>query len=587
VRILLMGNPNVGKSAVFAHLTGVDVVASNYPGTTVECSRGHLILPGGRAELIDVPGTYSLYGSCPAEDLALALLPTADLVINVVDASNLGRNLSLTLQLLEMGTPVVVLLNLWDEARRKGKYINESTSIRPGWRNAWVSPWSQPSLWPVGDWIGASAVSQRPSPGPPPNAAWRNAGPWRDGLRERCRYPPGWSPGRWNGWRILPCARFAGCWWLSSPCRPSSGPSFSLLYQPFLLRLSTLLGGSGPLHDLLLGPVSGPFIDFESSLGLLSTGVYVPLGLVLPYVASFYLVLGLLEDVGYLPRIAVLCDRALQKLGLSGYASIPLMLGVGCNVPGVLATRTLSSRRERSIACVMLAICTPCTAQLALILALVGRWGPSYLAVTFTALFALAACLGRAADHILPGAAPVLLMEIPPFRRPSPRAQVKKLSMRLRGFIHEGVPYVLAGILLMNLLDALGLVEAAGRFLRPVFVQLWGLPEQAVSALFIGLLRKDAAMVLLQPLRLTPLQTVVASVVLTVYFPCAATVGVLLRELGLRSLLRAALVMAACALAVGTGLRCLLSQGWDPALTAGALLATGLFLLYPERGRRP
>ena len=164
-------------------------------------------------------------------------------------------------------------------------------------------------------------------------------------------------------------------------------PLFNTLWAPVLLRLSDLLGGTGFLHAILVGKLIGGEVNFLESFGLLSSGLYVPLAMVLPYIISFYLVLGLLEDIGYLPRLGVLMDTIMHRLGLHGYAIIPTLLGLGCNVPAILATRILESKRERFIAATLISIAVPCAALQAMIFGLVGQHGIQYVAMVYGTLF--------------------------------------------------------------------------------------------------------------------------------------------------------------------------------------------------------
>jgi len=595
VRFLLMGNPNVGKSVIFSQLTGLNVVASNYPGTTVEYSVGRLDFGALSTELVDVPGTYSLEGSCEAERVALTLLPSADLVINVVDSTNLERNLNLTLQLLGRGVPTMILLNLWDEAGRRGIHIDaqelEEYLGVPVIRTVGISGKGLAEcLRRVPD-----AVSGQLRP-LTPDERWREIGQivarvqtlsqdsysLVDRLQDASLHP---VYGTLMALGIL-SGVFRGVLYMGETIISHvSLPLFSTLVQPLLLALSSFLGGSGTVHDLLVGSLHGGAIDFERSMGLLSTGLYVPLGIVLPYIISFYLVLGLLEDIGYLPRLSILVDRVMHKVGLHGYSIIPMILGAGCNVPGILATRNLGSRRERFIAATLLALAVPCMAQLAMIFVLVGRCGGAYLAVVLAALFAIWLTAGLLADRWCGGYTPSLLIELPPYRLPSLAAQLKKLWMRARAFIMEGVPYVLGGMLLINLLDTFGLIRALGALLQPLFVRCWGLPPETVAALIVGLLRKDAAVVLLEALPLTSAQIVTAAVVLTVFFPCAATFGVLVRELGFRDAGKTLAVMLVTALISGTLLHLLLDRWLAPGILAPCLVGFPLAAAVLVRGR--
>jgi len=149
-------------------------------------------------------------------------------------------------------------------------------------------------------------------------------------------------------------------------------PAFENTWRPVVTKISQALGGEGLVHYILIGNLINGEIDFGLSFGLLTTGLYIPIVAVLPYIFSFYLMLGILEDFGYLPRLAVLVDNLMHKLGLHGYAIISMILGLGCNVPGALATRLLENRREKFIASTLMAIAVPCMAQIAVIVGHVG-----------------------------------------------------------------------------------------------------------------------------------------------------------------------------------------------------------------------
>jgi ferrous iron transport protein B len=286
-------------------------------------------------------------------------------------------------------------------------------------------------------------------------------------------------------------------------------------------RLSSLLGGEGILHDILVGKLTEGEIDFGESFGLLTTGLYVPLGAVLPYVFAFYIVLSFLEDSGYLPRLAVLVDSLMHRLGLHGMSIIPMLLGLGCNVPGALSTRILESKRQRFIAATLMAIAVPCMALQAMVIGLAGEHGALALAIIFGTLFIVWLGLGFALNKLWKGESPELLIDIPPYRIPYFRGLAKKIWIRLLWFLREAVPWVLCGVFLANVLYTL------------------------------GFLRKDVAVGMLKPLALSFEQVVVASVVLGMYFPCVATFTVLLKEFGLYDMFKAASIMIISALLVG------------------------------------
>jgi len=328
-------------------------------------------------------------------------------------------------------------------------------------------------------------------------------------------------------------------------------PLFNNLWAPVVLKLSYLMGGGGFFHNIVVGKVTGEEVNFVESFGLLTSGLYVPFAMVLPYIVSFYLALGLLEDTGYLPRLAVLMDTIMHRFGLHGYAIIPTLLGFGCNVPAVLATRILESKRERFIAATLISIAVPCAALQAMIFGLVGAQGGQYVAIVYGTLLVVWVILGFILNRVIRGFSPELLIEIPPYRLPPWRTVLQKLWMRVYGFLAEAVPIILGAILVINILYLVGVFDAIANFTAPVVTGLLGLPKESVTALAIGFLRKDVALGMLAPLALSAKQLVVGSVVLAMFFPCIATFVVFLRELGVINMLKSAGIMISVALLVG------------------------------------
>ena len=561
MKILLMGNPNVGKSVIFSRLTGVQVIASNYPGTTVSYTQGFIKLGEETAEIIDVPGTYTLEPTSDAEEIASKMLNTGDLVINVVDATNLERNLYLTFQLLERNIPMVVALNMWDDTEHQGIHIDLSQL------QELLGVPVIPTVAVTGQGIKelVTAISRATSPDMPLRShdeRWAAVGSiveqvqrvthrhhtWLERLGDASVRP---VTGGIIALAVLAIAflviRFIG----ESLIGYALDPLFENLWAPVMLRFSDFLGGTGFLHDILIGQLIGGEVNFVESFGLLTTGLYVPFAMVLPYILSFYLILGLLEDVGYLPRLAVLMDTIMHRLGLHGYAIIPTMLGLGCNVPAVLATRILESRRERFIAATLISIAIPCAALQAMIIGLVGHHGGQYVAIVYGTLFIVWIILGFILNRVARGFSPELLIEIPHYRLPPWKTIMQKLWMRVYGFLREAIPIILAAVLVINILLVFGVFDAIASFAAPVVTTVLGLPKEAVTALIIGFLRKDVALGMLAPLALTAEQLVIGSVVLAMFFPCIATFVVILRELGVKNMLKATGVMIVSALAVG------------------------------------
>jgi ferrous iron transport protein B len=328
-------------------------------------------------------------------------------------------------------------------------------------------------------------------------------------------------------------------------------PLFYNLWAPLMMKLSVALGSGGFWHDMLIGNLIDGEIHFFESMGVLTTGLFIPLGAVLPYILSFYLILGLLEDVGYLPRLAVLLDNLMHRMGLHGYAIIPTMLGLGCCVPAIMATRILESRRERFIAATLISIAIPCAASQAMIIGLVGAQGGQYVAMVYGTLFAVWLVLGFILNRTVRGFSPELLIEIPPYRLPSWRGVLTKLWMRTYGFLREALPIILIAIFVIGILYTLGVFDFIANLTAPVVSGLFGLPKEGVVAIMVGFLRKDVAIGLLSPLALSAGQLVVGCVVLTMFFPCIAAFVVLARELGIRGLLMAIGIMMAATIIVG------------------------------------
>ncbi|MCM8783917.1 MAG: ferrous iron transporter B [Candidatus Omnitrophica bacterium] len=561
-KILLMGNPNVGKSAIFSRLTGARVVISNYPGTTVEFTQGKMKVGEEIFMVIDAPGTYTLEPTSKAEEIAVEMLKGGDTVINVVDATNLERNLYLTLQLLEREIPIVVALNMWDDTKHRGIEIDISRL------EEMLGVPVVPTCGLTGEGIKKliSRVSEAKIPKfkfSSDKERWETVGKiissvqkithrhhsFLDNLEDFSIKPLTGIP--------LSFGVIYVTFWIirflsEGLIRYLFDPIFQNFWLPLMNKLSIFLKEGNFLHTVLIGNLVEGKISFGSSLGVLTTALYVPLAMVLPYILSFYLLLGLWEDFGYLPRLAVLVDNLMHRIGLHGYAIVSFILGLGCNVPGALAIRLLEGRREKFIAATLMAIAVPCMAQIAMIIGLVGKRGGEYVVLIFAILFLLLIIKGLILNKFLKGTSPELLLEIPPYRIPQTKAVVKKLWMRIFIFIHEAVPLVLLGIFFINLLYAFKIIEFLAKLFSPLLIGLWGVPKETISALLVGFLRKDVAVGMLAPLNLTTKELVISSTVLAVYFPCIATFFVLVRELGIKDTLKATLIMLSTALFLGT-----------------------------------
>ena len=561
MRVLLMGNPNVGKSALFSRITGTKAVVSNYAGTTVGFTKGSMKLGAEEVEVIDVPGTYTLEPTSKAEEVAAEMLLEGDVVINVVDATNLERNLYLTLELLEKGIPMIVALNLWDDTKHRGinidaaklesllgvpvvptvavsgQGIKELVEHIPEARPVKLAPRSKDERWAAvgGIVIEAQTLSHRHHT-------------WLERLQDASLKPRTGIP---IAILALAAAFFAVRGVGEGFINYIADPLFHRLWEPVMMRLSDALGGSGFWHDVLVGRLIDGALDFEQSMGVLTTGLYIEFGIVLPYILVFYLALGLMEDIGYLPRLAVLLDSVMHRLGMHGYAIIPSMLGMGCAVPALMATRILESKRERFIAATLICIAIPCAASQAMIFGLVGAEGWQYVLIVFVVLFLVWLAMGFILNRSVKGFSPELLIEIPPYRLPSLRSVSTKLWIRVWGFLKEALPIIMGAIFVVSILYYLGVFDAIAGFAAPLVSGIFGLPREAVVAIIVGFMRKDIAIGMLAPLGLTAGQLVVGSVVLTMFFPCIAAFVMFAKELGLKKLLAALGIMIVATIIVG------------------------------------
>jgi ferrous iron transport protein B len=612
--ILLVGQPNVGKSVLFSRMTGIRTIVSNYPGTTVGYTQGRMRFANDNYDVVDAPGTYSLEPLDDAAKVAVDLIDDAKRIINVVDATHLERHLTLTMELLAQGKPMVIALNMSDEARHKGIEID----VRKLAERLGVPV--IPTVAKTGEGIkrlilaalaldiddskegsvtGVLRVTGGVTDHPhiahhplgnhtkghkhiPEQTVWRRVGEVVDDVQtlhdhhhtfgqrlEDASVHPVW--GGLVAIAVLAVSfilirmigefligggiGIVGNPWVELPF--GTEKLFDVAWKPVMMKLSGLLGQGSFLHNLFIGQLIGGQIDFMQSFGILTSGLFIPLGAVLPYIVSFYFVLGILEDTGYLPRLAVFLDNVMHRLGLHGYAIIPTLLGLGCNVPGVMATRILETKRQRFITATLISIAVPCAALQAMIIGLVGERGLWPVALIYGILFVVWIGIGLILRFTSKEFRPELLIEIPPYRAPSWRALGSKLWMRVVGFLKEALPVVLGAVVVVNLLYQFNVFEYVARATAPVVSFLWGLPKEAIVPLLVGILRKDVAIGMFAPLNLTIKQLVIGSVVLSMFFPCIATFVILFRELGLKDALKSIGIMLAAVIVVGAAINLL------------------------------
>jgi ferrous iron transport protein B len=308
-----------------------------------------------------------------------------------------------------------------------------------------------------------------------------------------------------------------------------------------------LAGRTG--NDLVSGITKGISLSIEAMLAL-----------VIPYILVFYVMLSVLEDTGYLVRVVSLLDGVMHRLGLHGRAVIPMVVGFGCNVPAILATRAMGSKRERLILAVLITIAVPCSAQTAIIIGSVGKFaGPWWALLIYVILMMTLVVLGLALHKLIKFEPTGMCVEIPDMRWPSAKQTVLKTYIRLKEFLTIAFPLLLAGSVVLETLLAYDVLQALLGPVEPFMTVVLGLPAFAAVALVFGILRKEMALQMLMILAgtsdlaavLTNHQMFVFALVMAVFMPCLAAFAVMLKEFGPKSTLAVAGASISLALAMG------------------------------------
>lgn len=663
--IALAGNPNVGKSCVFNQLTGLSVVTANYPGKTVELNIGVTTHNGLKIGVIDLPGTYAI--SAFSDDQLVArrgvLEGKPDVVVVIVDACNLQRNLYMVLQFLELGIPLVVGLNLIDCAAKLGLKINhEKLSEQLGVpvvptvavRGEGIKELIQKAVDLAQGRLKANGLKivydndvekavqslegeiSRYMTEIPYNLSSRtlavqllegdsefiklvSEGWNEESAQQQKRWQHRWRGLKPNRQKILQLSSFLAKQIEEKHGEPTGTQIARKRYdlaksitdsvsitvkQPVLLSeklkhysvapytgiplMITVLASVFAFIFLVGGLLSemvnsfwslliSPFLKGAVSLLLqnqtlskialwgVDAGVLAWLSVGVPYILTFYIVLSLLEDTGYLNSVAFLTDNMMHKVGLHGRAIIPILTGAGCNVPAIMGTRVLTTKRERILACTLIVL-VPCSARIAVILGAVANFlGWVYAALIIGFEILLIALVGWGLHRLLPGESSGLVMEMFPFRVPSASAIVKKTWFRFKDFAFMAFPIVVLGSFAMGALYETKYLWTIAAPLEPAVSGLLGLPAVAGITLILGVLRKELTLELLVALAIvqygstaqnllvfmSPLQIIVFALVVTIYIPCVATVAVLGKELGWRNAFFIMMFTIALALIVG------------------------------------
>jgi ferrous iron transport protein B len=327
------------------------------------------------------------------------------------------------------------------------------------------------------------------------------------------------------------------------------------------------------LNPMVTGWVSRalpiPFlVDFlVGEYGLWTMGMTYALALILPIVTTFFLAFGLMEDSGYLPRLAALSNRLFQALGLNGKAVLPMVLGLGCVTMATVTTRVLDSKRERLLVTLLLALAVPCSAQLGVVMGMLAGVSLTAAAIWAGVVFAVMIAVGWLAARFMPGSRTPLLVELPPLRWPQASNVLVKTLARLEWYVKEVVPLFLAGAALMFALDKTGLLGWLNRLGEPLVSGWLGLPPQASSAFLMGFLRRDfgaTGLFLMESQGLmNPLQVVVAMVTITLFIPCIASLMMIAKERGWKTAVSMFALIIPLAFLIGGLLnRVLLFAGW-------------------------
>lgn len=576
--IVLAGNPNVGKSVLFSRLSKVYAAASNFPGTTVDLLETEY--EGGK--LIDSPGVYGVSDMSTEEQVTRDVLLRADYVINVLDATHLERDLFFTRQLIDLGLPVIVFINMMDEARDRGVIIDRDLlSDLLGVPVVAGSAATGENVDELKELIesatqghamkrlkehfaqlreqGSEATQAQITLALEGDATIANQAGLVELLdlneqeaiyqdrRERVNDIVGHIVSHTTqgaNWRAKLSALMI---------QPLTGIPM-LVVMMFILWAVVGQGVGSYVVGFLEGNIMNgywvPFVQhIITSIGIAKGSIpyeylagefglitMVPsyiIGVIFPLVTAFYIMLALLEDSGYLPRIAVLADKMLSRFGLNGRAVIPLIMGFGCVTMGTLTTRVLTSKRERMITTALMAIAVPCTAQTAAITAMMGRTPIIYSAIFVVFLLAVFALVGTALNKLMPGQSTDLLIDMPPLRSPKAKNVWDKTYHKVIGFTKEIFLFFAAGSLIIVTLQVTGALQWIIGVAAPLVVGWLGLPAKAATAFVMGFIRRDFAAAGFFSMNLSNAQLLVSMATITLFVPCIATAVVVLKERGI------------------------------------------------------
>lgn len=631
IKVALVGQPNVGKSSLFTRLTGVGVISSNYPGTTVEFDEGVVTRNGRTVAVRDLPGTYGLSGNSDDERVVLEDLMSGqnDAVVIVADSTNLESSLVLCFEALELGLPTIVALTKYDEARKRSVIHIPKLEDHLGVPVMPVSSKTSEGVDALADAVCEGrmrapdhrltydetiekAISALEDAIPDDTLFSKrgtaikileNSHEFTHMVDEDTRRSAGLMRkiySEQNGQSMavsIASTRYAHAKELCGECveksdakptlaervsdltlTPSTGVPILAAVCVVIVMAIVYLGSFldevvSWAYDTVIGTA---IVDFGAGLGDFWAAVFTGidesfraiLGLVIPYIMVFYIILGILEDSGYLTRAVVLLDRVMHKFGLHGGAFIPIIVGLGCNVPAIMAVRTVQSRREKIILSSMIVMAVPCSAQIAIIMGATGQYsGVVYALGIMAMLVCLAALTGVLMNRFLKYEPSNLAMELPDLVMPSAKNVLFKTWYRIKDFFYVAFPLLIVGSVIIEILLTYNLLDVIVNPLSPIIEGVLGLPAVCAIAFIVGILRKEMAVGMLQILAagiplaqfMTPDQFVVFGVVMAVYMPCVATLITMWREIGWKETVGVT-VMSICVAVILGGLTNLLLQ---------------------------
>jgi ferrous iron transport protein B len=637
--ILLVGHPNVGKSVLFHRLTGAYVNVSNYPGTTVEVSHAAARFDA-QLTLFDTPGVLSLPSRSDDERATVRALLNehSRALVQVGDAKNLRRTLTLTALLAELGLPMVLALNMGDEAAARGVVVDTEQLAEDLGTPVMCTVATGGEG--ISELIDGMSIATIPTPllhydasteatisrlaqaierlAPHPRLAARGlailylgsdseVARWLEDAagvnyqqlavlrgeaaqsipdlaaqlgRERAqaadllaasvvRRSAGSTPllsqriGQWVvhprwSWPILLAVlyvvyEFVGVFGASVLVGLIEKDLFEPIINPAVSAWAKEISPWPWLADLIAG-----------EYGLWTMGMTYALALILPIVSTFFIAFGILEDSGYFPRLSVIVNRLFAMFGLNGRAVLPMVLGLGCVTMATLTTRILHSPRERLITTFLMALAIPCSAQLGVVLGLLGGISFTATLIWVVAMVGILILAGFLAAKMIPGRRIPLVTELPPIRLPIMGNVLKKTGGRLKWYLIEVIPLFLLGTFIMFLLDRTGALPGIIRAGEPLVAGWLGLPPAASAAFVMGFLRRDfgAAGLFALADQLTPIQAVVGMVTITLFIPCIASLMMIIKEQGWRVALGMLALIVPFAFFVGGVLNQLLHLVW-------------------------